>query len=157
MKQLSFLKDLKFRLKQRDLAIIIALLCVAAVAAWWQFMRQPSMERISTLNTEIEKVEKDIAIAERAKRELPALRTEIEALEEEEQERLQAETEAMASSSNWMMSPNVGMTLDADVKVRSVDGDRAILDGTLTQVTGQSVFFSMNLTRVDGAWLLAPG
>lgn len=81
----------------------------------------------------------------------------IEALEEEEQERLQAETAAMASSSNWMMSPNVGMTLDADVKVRSVDGDSAILDGTLKQVTGQSVFFSMNLTRVDGAWLLAPG
>ena len=81
----------------------------------------------------------------------------IEALEEDEQERLQAETAAMASSSNWMMSPNVGMTLDADVKVRSVDGDSAILDGTLTQVTGQSVFFSMNLMRVDGAWLLAPG
>ena len=81
----------------------------------------------------------------------------IEALEEEEQAQLQAETAAMANSSNWMMSPNVGMKLDAEVKVRSVDGDRAILEGTLTQVTGQSVFFSMNLTRVNGTWLLAPG
>lgn len=74
---------MKFKLKQRDLAIIIALLCIAAVAGWWQFMRQPSMERISTLKTEITKVEKDIDIANRAKRELPSLRTEIEGLEEE--------------------------------------------------------------------------
>lgn len=72
---------MKFRLKQRDLAIIIALLCIAAIAGWWQFMRQPSMERISTLKTEIVKVEQDIDVANRAKRELPSLRTEIEELE----------------------------------------------------------------------------
>lgn len=84
MKKLGFMKNLsKFRLKQRDLAIIVALLCIAAAASWWQFMRQPSMERIATLKTEIEKVEKDIEVANRAKRELPSLRTEIADLEQE--------------------------------------------------------------------------
>lgn len=81
MKQLSFLKNFKFKLKQRDLAIIIALLCIAAVGAWWQFMRQPSMDRITNLKTEITKVENDIEVANRAKRELPALREEISGLE----------------------------------------------------------------------------
>jgi len=83
MKQLGFLKNIKFRLKQRDLAIIIAILCIAAAAAWWQFMRQPSMERISTLKTEITAIEKDIGVAKRAKLELPGLREEIEELEQE--------------------------------------------------------------------------
>jgi len=83
MNRLGFLKNLKFRLKQRDLAIIIIILCIAAAAAWWQFMRQPSMERISDLKIEIEKVEKDIEVANRAKRELPRLRAEIEELEGE--------------------------------------------------------------------------
>ncbi len=83
MKQLGFLKNIKFKLKQRDLAIIIALLCIAAVASWWQFMRQPSMDRIANLKTEIVSIEKDIDVANRAKRELPSLRTEIEELEQE--------------------------------------------------------------------------
>ena len=55
-----------------------------------------------------------------------------------------------------MMSPNVGVSLDADVKVRSIDGDEAILDGTLNHPSGQSIFFSMVLNRIDGKWLLAP-
>ena len=83
MKQLSFLKNIKFKLKQRDLALIVLILCVAAGFGWWKFMRQPSMERIATLKTEISKVEKDIEVANRAKRELPGLRTEIEGLEQE--------------------------------------------------------------------------
>ena len=80
----------------------------------------------------------------------------IAGLDAEGQARVEEETSAMANSSAWMMSPNVGMELDADVKVRSVEGDEAVLDGTLTQVTGQSVFFSMKLARIDGTWLLAP-
>lgn len=85
----------------------------------------------------------------------------IDGLEEEAQEQVEAETMAMAAAnaaaSNWMMSPNVGMKIDADVNVQSIDGDNAVLDGTLTQVTGQSVYFAMNLARIDGQWLLAPG
>jgi len=83
MKQLSFLKNIKFRLKQRDLAIIIAVLCMVAVGAWWQFMRQPSQQRITTLKDDIVKVEKDIEVANRAKRELPNLREQIAGLEAE--------------------------------------------------------------------------
>lgn len=80
----------------------------------------------------------------------------IEGLDEASQDQVASETAAMGGANAWMMSPNVGMELDADVEVRSVEGDAAILDGTLTQVNGQSVFFSMILTRVDGKWLLAP-
>ncbi|MCR9271153.1 MAG: hypothetical protein NXH72_14265 [Hyphomonadaceae bacterium] len=80
----------------------------------------------------------------------------IEGLDEAAQDQVEAETNAMANSSAWMMSPNVGMQLDADVKVRRVEGDEAVLDGTLTQIGGQSVFFSMKLARIDGTWLLAP-
>ncbi len=83
LSRLSFLENIKFKLKQRDIAIIVTILCIALAAAWWQFVRTPSMQRIATLNTEIEKVEKDIGIAKRAQRELPTLREEISELEQE--------------------------------------------------------------------------
>lgn len=80
----------------------------------------------------------------------------IEALDNTDRKLLDAEVAAMEASSAWMMSPNVGVKLDADVKVRSVEGDNAVIEGILAQVNGQSVFFSMVLARVDGTWLLAP-
>lgn len=80
----------------------------------------------------------------------------IEGLDADAQTQVEAETAAMAGANAWMMSPNVGVSLDADVNVRSIDGDEAILDGTLKHPSGQSIFFSMVLNRIDGKWLLAP-
>jgi len=68
-------------LRQRDWAIIAIILTVAAGAAWWYFMYQPTQDRIAALEVEIDELEVEVARGEAARRNLPDLREAVARLE----------------------------------------------------------------------------
>lgn len=68
-------------LRQRDWAIIAIILTVAAGAAWWYFMYQPTQDRIAALEVEIDELEAEVARGEAARRNLPDLREAVARLE----------------------------------------------------------------------------
>lgn len=68
-------------LRQRDWAIIAIILTVAAGAAWWYFMYQPTQDRIAALELEIDQLETEVARGEAARRNLPDLREAVARLE----------------------------------------------------------------------------
>lgn len=68
-------------LRQRDWAIIAIILTVAAGAAWWYFMYQPTQDRIAVLEVEIDELEAEVARGEAARRNLPDLREAVARLE----------------------------------------------------------------------------
>ena len=61
------------KLKQRDITIIIIVLTILLAVAWYFYRFQPSQERIANLNTDISRLNTEIATGERARDNLPQL------------------------------------------------------------------------------------
>lgn len=73
-----------FSLKRgRDLAILALALSLAAGLLWWTYMYNPVQERIAVLESEIARLDSEIALGERARANLPELRETVAQLEQE--------------------------------------------------------------------------
>ncbi|MDQ3460758.1 MAG: type 4a pilus biogenesis protein PilO [Deinococcota bacterium] len=67
----------------RDLAILAVVLSLVAGLLWWTYLYSPVQERITVLENEIARLESEIALGERARADLPALRGAVAQLERE--------------------------------------------------------------------------
>lgn len=72
-------------LRQRDIALLVVILTLAAAILWGFYVYKPALERIEQLETEIANLDRQITEGEAARRNLPELRL---AVAEAEQERL---------------------------------------------------------------------
>jgi type IV pilus assembly protein PilO len=70
-------------LRQRDIALILVVLTIIAGVLWYFYMYQPSQDRITALEAEIQRLDVDIRRGEDARRNLPELRLAVALLEEE--------------------------------------------------------------------------
>jgi type IV pilus assembly protein PilO len=70
-------------LRQRDIALILVVLTIIAGVLWYFYMYQPSQDRITALESEIQRLDVDIRRGEDARRNLPELRLAVALLEEE--------------------------------------------------------------------------
>lgn len=71
------------KLRQRDIALIVLVLVLIGAALWYLYMYRPSMDRISQLENERQRLQTEVQRGEAAERNLPALREEVAALEAE--------------------------------------------------------------------------
>jgi len=71
------------RLRQRDIAIIMIVLSLLLAVLWFFYMYQPTQERISTLESDIARLDVDIRRGEDARRNLPDLRLAVAQLEQD--------------------------------------------------------------------------
>jgi Tfp pilus assembly protein PilO len=70
-------------LRQRDIALILVVLTIIGGVLWYFYMYQPSQDRITALEAEIQRLDVDIRRGEDARRNLPELRLAVAFLEEE--------------------------------------------------------------------------
>jgi Tfp pilus assembly protein PilO len=70
-------------LRQRDIAIILMVLTLIGAALWYFYLYQPSQDRITALESQIQLLDIDIRRGEDARRNLPELRLAVALLEEE--------------------------------------------------------------------------
>jgi type IV pilus assembly protein PilO len=70
-------------LRQRDIAIIVLVLTVVAGVLWYFYMYQPAQDRITQLETDIQRLDVEIQRGESARQNLPDLRLAVALLEEE--------------------------------------------------------------------------
>lgn len=68
-------------LRQRDIALIVLGLVVVAAGLWYLYMYRPSLERISQLEVERQRLQTEVQRGEAAERNLPTLREEVALLE----------------------------------------------------------------------------
>lgn len=68
-------------LKQRDIALIILVLVVVAAGLWYLYMYQPTLDRITQLEDERDRLQVEVQRGEAAERNLPTLREEVALLE----------------------------------------------------------------------------
>ena len=71
------------RLRQRDIAIIMIVLSLLLAVLWFFYMYQPTQERISTLESDIARLDVEIRRGEDARRNLPDLRLAVAQLEQD--------------------------------------------------------------------------
>jgi type IV pilus assembly protein PilO len=69
------------KLRQRDIAMIVMALTVLAAGLWWYYLYQPAQARVAQLEAEIERLDREIARGEAARRNLPELRLAVDAAE----------------------------------------------------------------------------
>lgn len=68
-------------LKQRDIALIILVLVVIAAGLWYLYMYRPTLDRITQLESERDRLQVEVQRGEAAERNLPTLREEVALLE----------------------------------------------------------------------------
>src|SRR5690625_7672554 len=71
------------KLRQRDIALIVLVLVLIGAALWYLYMYRPSMDRISQLENDRQRLKTEVQRGEAAERNLPALREEVAVLEAE--------------------------------------------------------------------------
>ncbi len=111
------------RLKQRDIAIIMIVLSVAAGVLWWYFLYQPAQDRITALEDQIARLDRQIEDGERARANLPQLRQTVAELEADRREFL-AQLPRESEIGDFIESIRV-TAADSDVEVQSISQGNA--------------------------------
>ncbi len=77
---------MKFKLRQRDWAIIFIVLSLLVAVGWYFYMYKPTQDRIAGLEADISRLDVDIRRGEDARRNLPDLRLAVAQLEQDRRE-----------------------------------------------------------------------